>query len=170
MIPFPHIETPRLILRPFIEKDIVDAYRMNLEPEVTRYTGDGGIVSLAEIERRIKEDVWEDYEKYGFGRWAVEWKENGSFIGFAGLKYIADEDEVDLGFRFKQAYWGQGIATEAGRACLTYGFETLGYRRMIAWVLPENKGSVRVLEKLGFVYEKDIEEDGLDIHQYVVRK
>lgn len=154
------IETERLLIRPFKMEDIEPAYRMNLDADVSRYTGDGGVVSKKEIERRIIEDVLGDYEKHGFGRLAVELKGENKFIGFTGLKFLEDMDEVDLGFRFMREYWGKGIATESGKACLTLGFETLELNKIVAMVLPENKSSIRVLEKLLFEYEKDIIEDG----------
>ena len=171
MPPLPQkIETPRLLLRPFTLEDVEPAYEMNLDAAVSQYTGDGGIVSKEETQRRITEDVLGDYEKHGFGRFAVELKEEQRFIGFAGLKYLEDMKEVDLGYRFMKRYWGKGIATEAGKACVQYGFETLGLEKILAFVLPENIGSVRVLEKLGFEYVKEMIEDGLLVHQYVLSK
>ena len=92
------------------------------------------------------------------------------FIGFAGLKYLDDMDEVDLGYRFAKEYWGKGIATEAAKACVDYGFNKLGLSRIIAMVLPQNKGSIRVLEKLNFKFEKEMVEDGELVKVYVVAK
>ena len=143
---------------------------MNLDAAVSKYTGDGGIVSKEETKRRIIEDVFGDYEKHGFGRFAVELKKEQQFIGFAGLKYLEDIKEVDLGYRFMKRYWGKGIATEAGEACVRYGFETLGLEKILGFVLPENIGSVRVLHKLGFEYLEQMIEDGLLVHQYVLSK
>ena len=150
------IETERLLIRPFKMEDIEPSYSMNLDAAVNKYTGDGGIVSKKEIERRIVENVFGDYEKYGFGRLAVEIKGENKFIGFAGLKYLDDLDEVDLGYRFMKAYWGKGIATEAAQACVNLGFNTLDLKKLIAMVLPENTPSIRVLEKLHFKFEKEI--------------
>ena len=164
------IKTSRLILRPFRTEDIQPAYEMNLDAEITRYTGDGGVVSRAETERRIKEDVLGDYAKHGYGRMAVELISENKFIGFCGLKYLEDLQEVDLGYRLMTKYWGQGLATEAARACVQYGFEELNVLNMIAFVLPENIGSVRVLEKLGFQYEKEVEEDGILAKLYRLEK
>ena len=140
-------------------EDIEPSYVMNLDAEVSKYTGDGGVVSKKEIERRIVENVFGDYEKYGFGRLAVELKGENKFIGFTGLKYLGDMNEVDLGYRFMQEYWGQGIATESARACVNLAFNRLGLERIIAMVLPENTGSIRVLNKLNFKFEKEIIED-----------
>ena len=150
------IETERLLIRPFKMEDIGPSYIMNLDAEVSRYTGDGGVVSKKEIERRIVENVFGDYDKYGFGRLAVELKGENKFIGFTGLKYLEDMDEVDLGYRFMKEYWGKGIATESAQACLNLAFDTLELSKIIAMVLPENIGSIRVLKKLNFEYEKDI--------------
>ncbi len=150
------IETERLIIRPFKLEDVESAYQLNLDPEVSRYTSDGGVVAKAEIERRIVEDVLGDYQKHGFGRLAVELKGEGKFIGFTGLKYLEDLGEVDLGYRFMRPYWGRGIATESGSACLELGFNILGLDRIIAMVIPENVGSIRVLDKLGFQFEKEM--------------
>jgi RimJ/RimL family protein N-acetyltransferase len=165
-MPIPTLQTERLIIRPFTPDDIEPSYQMNLNAEVSRYTGDGGILSHDELERRIKEDLLGDYQKHGFGRMAVGLKGGQDFIGFVGLKYLEDMDEVDIGFRFMSQYWGKGIATEAAKACLEYGFEELGLKRIIGMVLPENGASVRVLEKCGFVFEKKMMEDGMLIHVF----
>ena len=162
------IETERLILRPFTLDDIPAAHGMNLDERVNEYTGDGGVVSLEETTRRIQEDVLGDYAKYGYGRLAVILKSENKFIGFAGLKYLDDMNEVDLGYRFLSAHWGKGIATEAAIACLNYGFNTLQLKRIIAMLLPNNIGSIRVLEKTGFHYEKEFMEDGELIKQYCI--
>lgn len=164
----PIFETDRLIIRPFKLADIGPSYEMNLDEEISQYTGDGGVVSHEEIARRITENVLGDYEKYGYGRLAVEWKETGEFIGFTGLKYLDDMGEVDLGYRFKKEFWGKGIATETGRVSLDFGFHTLELERIIAMVLPENTGSIRVLEKLGFTFEKEVMEEGLLAHLYAL--
>ena len=164
------IETERLVLRPFTTADIDPSYEMNLDAEVSRYTGDGGVVSYEEIKRRITENVMGDYKKHGFGRFAVELKSTSQFIGFAGLKYLEDLDAVDLGYRFMKQHWGQGFATESGMASLDYGFNTLDLDKIIALVLPENLGSVRVLSKLGFAFEKTVLESGLTADQYLLSK
>ncbi len=164
------IETERLLLRPFTREDIGPSYRMNLDAEVSKYTGDGGVVSMEEIERRIVENVFGDYKKHGFGRLAVVWKAENTFIGFTGLKYLEDMDEVDLGYRFMREYWGKGIATEAAKASVDLGFTKLGLDRIIAMVLPENTGSIRVLEKLQFQFEKELLEENEMVKVYALLK
>lgn len=153
--------TKRLILRPFEEKDIEPTYQMNLDAIVSKYTGDGGVVSYDEIERRIRENIFGDYKKYGYGRMAVELKSTGEFIGFCGLKYLEGLKEVDLGYRLKSTHWNKGYATESCQAIVDFGFNQLKLARIIALVLPENIASINVLDKLDFDYEKEIETDGL---------
>ena len=81
-------------------------------------------------------------------------------IGFAGLKYLRGLDEVDLGYRFLPQYWGEGLATEASVACLAYGFGELGLKCIIGLTLPENRASMRVLEKVGMVRQEPILYEG----------
>jgi RimJ/RimL family protein N-acetyltransferase len=93
-----------------------------------------------------------DYRERGYGRWAVVYKPDDRIVGFNGLKYLDDLEEVDLGYRFRTDYWGRGIATESARAIVRYGFDALGLDHIIGLVLPENMRSIRVLEKLGMTY------------------
>jgi RimJ/RimL family protein N-acetyltransferase len=139
---------------------------MNLDAQVSKFTGDGGVVSKGEVERRIRDHVLADYKKHGFGRLAVELKSNHQFIGFCGLKFLEDLKDVDLGYRFMSEYWGQGYATEASKAVIHYGFNTLNLVKIIAMVLPANIASVNVLKKLDFKFENDIDEDGELVHVY----
>ncbi|WP_306644083.1 GNAT family N-acetyltransferase [Sanyastnella coralliicola] len=160
------ISTERLLIRPFTLDDIEASYQMNLDAEVSKYTGDGGVVSKQEIERRITEDVLGDYTKHGFGRLVVELKATQEFIGFTGLKYIPELNEVDLGYRLMSQHWGKGYATESAKAAIELGFEKLGLKSIIATVLPDNQGSIKVLNKLNFQFEKEIEEEGESVHLY----
>jgi RimJ/RimL family protein N-acetyltransferase len=164
------IETSRLILRSFTLDDIEAAYAMNLDQEVSKYTGDGGVVSKEEIERRIKEDVLGDYQKHGYGRMAVGINGGPDFIGFCGLKYLEDMRKVDLGYRFMSDYWGKGYATESCNAVLRMGFDQLKLNEIIAMVLPKNKASIRVLEKLNFDFSHSFEEDDMLIDLYKLDK
>ena len=164
------LETKRLLMREFIMEDVEDSYQMNLDSEVTRYTNDGGVQNRKEIRHRIKNHVLGDYNKYGYGRWAVIFKPENKFIGFCGLKYIPELNEVEVGYRFMRDYWGIGIATESATPVVKYGFDKLDLDRIIGLVMPENIASKRVLEKLGFTYEKNIMEDGESIQCYVKTK
>ncbi|HIM30009.1 MAG TPA: N-acetyltransferase [Planctomycetes bacterium] len=88
-------------------------------------------------------------------------------IGFCDLE---DLDAVDVGYRFLPGYWGQGLATEACLASVTFGFEVLGLNRIVGFVLPENVASIRVLEKVGMSSEGEVTYDGLRILRYSIHK
>ena len=106
--------------------------------------------------------------RYGFGRWATVYKANNEVIGFAGLKYLPEFNEVDLGYRFLPEYWGMGLATEASIACLAWGFDTLKLTRIVGYTLPENLASIRVLEKMGMLRQEPILYDGEPAEFYVL--
>ncbi len=164
------LETERLFLREFDEGDVVPFFRMGSEPAVIRYTGDppGGLTSLEQALEVLRSRPIADYQKYGYGRWACVLKANTEVIGFAGLKYLADSHEVDIGYRFLPTYWGQGLATEACRAVLDYGRNRLGLERIIGLVHPENVASVRILEKLGLTPDGQVEYQGRRFAKYVI--
>lgn len=154
----PLLETPRLTLRQMSEADAGHVYLLNGSPQVTRYLGEPTLDSPEQALAILRTHIFPQYEKYGVGRWAVVLKAGAEFIGWCGLKYLADPDEYDLGYRFRESFWGQGYATEAARAVLQFGREQLPGKRIVGKVLVENLASRRVLEKLGLrftAYEKD---------------
>ncbi len=147
------IETERLLLREITLDDKEELFKLHSNPEVQKYTGEPVVESIEEIEKAIKTRI-SNYEKYGFGRWATFLKNDMQFVGWAGLAYLPEFDEIDLGYRFLPQYWGKGIATEASHAILAYGFDELKLRRIIAIAMKENKASIKVMEKVGMQFEK----------------
>ncbi len=101
-----------------------------------------------------------DYRTYGFGRWACVLRASDEVIGLAGLKFLPERDEVDLGYRFQVAHWGRGLATEVSQAVVRYGFETLKLPQITALVQPENIASVRVLGKCGLTPTGEVQYRG----------
>lgn len=155
------LETERLTLRWFTLDDLDDYYRLGASTEVTRYTGDQPFADREEARRVLLAAPLRDYELYGYGRLACFEKGSGRLIGFNGLKYLPELDEVDIGYRFFQDCWGKGYATESSRAVMKWGYEALGLERIVAIVDPDNRASVRVIEKLGLVFEKKIQLDAV---------
>jgi ribosomal-protein-alanine N-acetyltransferase len=162
------IETERLLLRTFTEDDASLIYELNLDPEVTRYTLDP-ITDVAHAKKILNEVILPQYTLYGHGRWAVHLKTTLEFIGWCGLKFRPERNEIDLGYRFRKIFWGNGYATEAAYACLNYGFEKLNLSEIIGRALPENLGSIRVLEKCGMEYTGEEYIDGLLHKNYVAK-
>ncbi len=142
------IETDRLLFRTFTLEDAPLIYQLNLDPEVIRYTLDP-IRDLEHALEVLEKTILPQYALYNHGRWAVLTKPGKEFIGWCGLKARPERNEIDLGYRFIKAAWGKGYATEAAWACLQYGFEKLQLERIVGRAMPENKVSLRVLEKCG---------------------
>ena len=143
-------ETPRLLLREWTYDDFEVLYRLCSDPLVNRFTQPPPLSRaqfMADMEARLEPpSVWGER----LGRWAVIRKEDGVFLGWSGIIWEEEFPGHDLGYRYFQDYWGQGYATEAARACVEYGFESLNLDQIFAGCEPENLGSIKVLEKCGF--------------------
>jgi RimJ/RimL family protein N-acetyltransferase len=145
------LQSQRLIIREFEISDAEEFYKLNSDEEVIRYTGDSAFESVESA--RVFLSNYNEYEKNGYGRWAVIDKESKVYLGWCGLKYHK-EGHTDIGFRFHKQYWGKGYATESAKAVIDYGFNTLGLSEIIGRASKENIASIRVLEKLGMEFWK----------------
>jgi RimJ/RimL family protein N-acetyltransferase len=142
--------TERLRLRRFRAGD-ADAYAaMNADPLVVRYLG--GEIDRAASDAQLGR-IMAHWDEHGFGLWAAEQRDDGRMIGFVGLSIPgflpAVLPAVEVGWRLASDVWGQGLATEGGRAAIAWGFGGLGLDRIISIIDPQNIASLRVAEKLG---------------------
>ena len=153
-------ETERLYLRQLTVDDAEDIYRLNLDPDVIRFTGDRAFRSTEEAKHFLER--YDHYQKYGFGRWAVIEKNDDELIGWCGLKYSPVLAEHDIGFRFFKSCWNQGYATEAALASINHGFEKLNLQSIVGRAMKENTASVSVLEKIGLSFVGKFNFCGLD--------
>jgi ribosomal-protein-alanine N-acetyltransferase len=108
------------------------------------------------------------WEEHGFGWWAVEPRSNKQLIGWSGLLFLPETEEVEVGYLLDEAFWGKGLATEAARACLKYGFANLDLENIVAIVHPENTASQRVAEKLGMSFADRSHYFGMDVYRYSI--
>lgn len=154
------IQTARLSLRQMTEADAVHVFQMNSRLSTVRYLGEPLLASEEEALTILRDRIFPQYNNYNIGRWAVVLTATGEFIGWCGLRYIADDEEYDLGYRFIEEYWGHGYATEAARSVLDYGHKTLPGARIVAKALVENTASIRVIEKIGMRFERYLQEHG----------
>ena len=159
------LETQRLRLRLFTLDDLQIMFTLNSDPDVIKYA-DEPVKDLAEAKQRLMEGPLADYEKYGYGRFAVELKETGKVIGFCGIKYLPEIDLPEVGYRYLKEYWGRGIGTEAAQVCVDFAREDLKIEKLIALIVPENIGSIRVAEKLGMTKGPLIHIYDVDALQY----
>ncbi len=144
------LETTRLYLREHTTEDAENAYLLNSDPEVIKYTGDLAFISIDEARDFLEK--YNHYEKYGFGRWAVIEKATNVYLGWCGLKYSPELDEFDIGFRVMKKYWNKGYATEAAMACLEIGFKRFGMKIIVGRAMKENLASIKVLQKIGLTF------------------
>lgn len=150
------LETERLLIRDIEVEDKEDMFKLHSDPEVQKYTGEPVVESVEEMEQRIRARH-KEYKELGYGRWALIEKASNTLIGWAGLLYLEEFDQIDIGYRLRKEFWGKGYATEASVAILKYGFETLGLEEIIAIAYPANVGSIRVMQKTGMQYYKTAE-------------
>lgn len=152
------IETEKLFLRTWEEKDIEPFYSMNQDPKVIECLA--GPMDIEQVKVFIKKMNTQQEER-NYSLWAVEIKESGEFIGFIGLNYTDWEADftpaVEVGWRLDSKYWGNGYAPEGAKACLDYGFNKIGLKEIISLTVPFNSNSRRVMEKIGL--ERDLNGD-----------
>jgi RimJ/RimL family protein N-acetyltransferase len=159
------LETERLRLRTFVEADFDDYARMCADPEMMRYIGQGTAVSRADAWRSLAM-LLGHWQLRGYGMWAVEEKATGAFIGRLGLHYPEGWPAIEVGWLIDRARWGQGLATEGGRAAINFGFERLNLERISSVIHPENAASIRVAEKLGMRLERTALLRDMDVQIY----
>ena len=97
------LKTERLLLRELNPGDAENFYKLNLNPNVIKYTGNSAFKDINEAKEFLEN--YQDYKLNGFGRWAVAEKSTSKFLGWCGLKYDQNLDETDVGFRFFEEYW-----------------------------------------------------------------
>jgi RimJ/RimL family protein N-acetyltransferase len=136
------------------------------------YIGDRNVHSIADAQAYLLNGPIASHAKNGFGLCLVTLKESGESMGMCGLINREQLDDIDLGYAFLPRYWSKGYALEAAGAMLEFGWNTAGLKRIVAITDPTNTPSNRVLEKLGFVFEKmvKIAADDIDLNLYAIHK
>ena len=141
-------ETRRLRLRPIEPADQPLFHRQWNDPLVGRFLWDAAPVAPETVAKVLASSA-DSFATKGYGLWHVARRDDGTPLGFCGLRVAADSGRVELLYALDSACWGQGYATEAARAVLTYAFAMVGLESVIASTNPDNISSWRVLEKLG---------------------
>jgi len=151
------LETPRLALRHLVPEDAADLYRIYSDPETMKFMGKAP-ASVGEERGNILSHIANHYDLRGVGLWATILQGRGELVGRCGLmrKLIGGAEEVEIAYLLGREYWGRGLATEAAGAILRLGFEAYGFRRIVAVIDPANAASIRVAEKLGMSYEREV--------------
>ena len=132
---------------------------LSLDPDITRYVPDGPIEDRSKAVELI-ESLKLQFAERKLGRFLVIEKATDKKLGWCGLKWLEETQEIDLGYRFLKSSWGQGFALEAAQACLSYGFNTLKFERITAKIMPANTASIALAKKLGMKEIARTIEDG----------
>ncbi len=156
------METERLVLRQQTLEDAGFILSLMNDPEWLRYIGDRNIRTREVARVYIQEGAVKMYNQHGFGLYLVELRGSRTPVGMCGLIKREFLDDVDLGFALVREYRHKGYAQEAAAATVAYGRDTLGLRRIAAIVSPDNADSIRLLEVLGFSFERVIDYPGGD--------
>lgn len=163
------IETERLLLRKPRLRDAKALHEAYGDPEVMRYIGAGDTFDLEGTREWIRDRALPRWKADGFGHYVIERLEDGRVLGRSGflvwdpdewrtgtLAALGDDAAVELGWLLAREHWGNGYAVEAATALRDYGFRELGFERLISLILRGNDRSVRVAEKLGSRYVREV--------------
>ena len=156
------LTTERLQLRRLTLDDAPFILRLVNEPSWLRFIGDKGVRSLEDARGYLERGPLDMYARVGFGLYLTELRDSAIPIGICGLIKRESLPEVDVGFAFLPEHWGKGYGYEAASAVLAYGKREFALKRIVAITSPDNRQSIRVIERLGMVREcsRDLPGDG----------
>ncbi len=161
------LRTDRLLLEPLAPEHLDFVHRLWTDPQVRRYLWDDEVVSREQANDEIVKSV-ASFRDHDFGLLVIRRAEDGREIGFCGLRFIDDRDDVEILYGLLPEHWGRGLATEAGREVMRWAFVDLGLERLIGRTDPPNAASARVLERLGMDFVRRVEENGMDTAYYSI--
>ena len=157
------IETPRLVLRRQRVEDAPFILRLVNDSDWLRHIGDRGIRTIEQARTYITDGAVAMYDRCGFGLYLVEAQQDRTPVGICGLVQRDFLDDVDLGFALVPEFRGRGYAREAAAATVAYAATDVGLERVAAIVSPENAASIRLLEDLGFTFDRTFEYPDADV-------
>ena len=158
------LHTERLLLRHWVPGDRDAFAALNADPRVMEFLP--SVLTRAESDA-VADRFLNHFAQRGYGFWAVEIRGGAPFAGFVGLSVPLFEAHftpcVEIGWRLAYAHWNHGYASEAARAALRFGFDILHVDEIVAFTVPPNRRSRRVMEKLGMTHDPadDFDHPGL---------
>src|SRR5262245_26059050 len=140
----PHLLTDRLVLRPFVPDDLAEYAAICADPEVMRYIGNGQPRTIDVVQEWLTATIYR-WDQKRVPMWAVRRRGEMALLGRCGFQPLRGTEEIELAYTLAQSAWGQGIATEAGRACLTWAMAHRSWPKVVALARPANAASLRVM-------------------------
>jgi ribosomal-protein-alanine N-acetyltransferase len=165
----PTLTTLRLILRPFTSDDAIPLHRIMNEPNIMQYFPNTDPPDMERVQT-IVENQLNHWDEHHLGWWAVAPQGGSELIGWNGLQYLPETDEVEVGYLLSRQFWGRGYATEGAKTSLEFGFDQLGLKRIIGLTHPDNKASQKVLLKCGLEFINLVNYFDMQVHRYAVEK
>jgi RimJ/RimL family protein N-acetyltransferase len=141
-------ETRRTRVRKCRESDLTSILAVYGDRDAMQWVGDGEPISISEAQRWMQVTS-DNYQKRGYGMFAVELRKSGEVAGFVGLVHPNQQHDAEIKYAYLRQYWGLGLATEVARGTIEYGRVKHELRHIIATTAPENLASHRVLLKAG---------------------
>lgn len=164
-------QTERLLVRRLGSGDIDAMLSVYGDPIGCRWVGDGQPITHDACERWVS--VTErNYQQYGYGMFAVEPYGGGFVVGFCGIVHPGGQEIAEIKYALHRSQWSQGLGTELASGLLEYAMNTRDLERVIATISPENRASIRIVERIGMVRSKPrTEEDGsvTEVYEFVAR-
>jgi len=163
----PILETERLTLRQFQDQDGPAFARLNADPEVRRFLGEG--VPLDEEESwRLMATIVGHWVLRGYGFWVVEEKSTRTFLGRVGLWYPLGWPGLEIGWAISREYWRQGFAKESASAVMDYAFRVMKVPELISLIVPANEPSIRVATSLGMSFARTHSDEDGEMYIYKI--
>ena len=161
------IETKRLLLRDISQEDLKPLSKLFADPDVMKSSLDGKPFPY-EKSKMILQNMMDQRKRYDFSICAIIHKKTNAWMGFCGLYWEKDNEELktDFAYRLFKEFWGQGYATEAVTACLLHIEKLFPNIIINAYIEPENRASSRVIEKAGMSFIRKTTYHGLPVHLY----
>ena len=148
-----NLKSDRLLIGHFKITDLDEWFLIERDPRVRKYLLDGSVLNKEQSLAYIKENI-ESYAKFNYGRYALRDRKSLRLIGMCG--FLTTDMGIDFGYRLSSDMWGFGLGFEAANTVLAYGIKVIGLMNCVAGVMPKNLASIKILERLGFIYETDV--------------
>jgi [ribosomal protein S5]-alanine N-acetyltransferase len=163
--------TDRLRLEPIGAHHAEDLRRLFADPAVAEWYGGVWTFERAQYEAATMSSAW---QSDGVHKWMAYLRSTGALVGRGGLSRIrlSGQKRLEIGWALLRPFWGQGFATEIGRAGVAFAFEELGADEIISFTETRNARSRAVMERLGFRYRQDFiyEADGVPCALYILAR
>ena len=163
------LETDRLRFATWRKEDWKEFQKIATDPMVVRYLGTGEPWPDERVQEFVARQC-ENWEKHGICLWKLLPKDSDTLIGICGLQHLPEGPDVEIGWWLAPSHWGKGLATEAARQALAYGFEVSNLERIVAIAQAANRDSLRVMEKIGMRFEREAVHKGIRVVLYAISR